>query len=596
MARTVGFLLSIGARMASSVGTVFDTVAGRAKKLKSELRDLKARSSAASRLQSTRDRMRDLRTRSRAGEDVSKELADTIRAFKRAQRAAKDYGLSIRDVGRAQGDLASRIKRTEAALNRQATLQRNKDKRRELHGEVMGTLASVGAMVIPVKIAIDFEDSMARVKALSNATEEEFAQLTAKARQLGRDTRYTASQAAEGMQYLAMAGFKTNQILDAMPGMLNLAAAGATDLGRSSDIASDILSAFQIKAEEMPRVADILCKAFTSSNTTLETLSDSMKYVAPVASAAGISIEQCAAMVGLLGNVGIKGSRAGTALRAAMLRLVAPPKMAADALKSLTGIDDGDELAAQVEDLKHTQKVLEDMGIKTKDAAGNMRPIVDILEDFNERTKDMGNADRLEKVKHVFGVEASAAMEALLVQAGKTVDENGQAIVDAYGNQTTALRKYIGELENSEGTATRIAETMENTTGGGLRKLKSAVEDTAISFGNLLLPGILATAGALTVVSNGVSGLVTEFPVASKVVALAAASLVVSRSPPWSVVTVCPCCPRPGRSSRALGLPERFYAAGPLTPCSGNGGWVWLARSAVKWSRPACTCLAGPGL
>src|SRR5699024_4230767 len=164
--------------------------------------------------------------------------------------------------------------------------------------------------------------------------------------------------------YLAMAGFDTERIIGAMPGLLGLAAAAGADLGRTSDIASDILSGFGIEAENMGQVSDVLAKAMTTSNTTLETLGETMEYVGPIAREAGMSLEEPAAMAGLLGNVGIKGSEAGTAMRAMLLRLAAPTGAAA--------------------------KALDGLGVEVLYVEGNVRNMVELMGEMGNDTRQMG--------------------------------------------------------------------------------------------------------------------------------------------------------------------------------------------------------------
>src|SRR5699024_449046 len=155
------------------------------------------------------------------------------------------------------------------------------------------------------------------------------------ARELGQTTQFTASQAADGMKYLAMAGLDANEIMAAMPGMLDLAVAGNLDLGTTADIASDTMAAFGLEASEATRVADVLAKTATSSNTNIEMLGDTMKYVAPVARTAGMSLEETSAMAGLLANVGIKSSQAGTTMKSMLLKLANPSAKASNLLSDL---------------------------------------------------------------------------------------------------------------------------------------------------------------------------------------------------------------------------------------------------------------------
>lgn len=501
-------------------------------------------------LRQAQNELQGLRARSQAAGSVSVGMARQIEQaerrvdgltqnLRRSSAAYREHVARIRTAEGSVGTLRRKYQALSADMDRarrsQAALSANlaqkaalRDQRSDLRGRIVGTMGMGMATAAPAALSIGFEDAMAKVGALSNASGQELAQLTAQARQLGRDTVYTASQAAEGMSYLAMAGFNTEQTLAAMPGMLQLAAAGNTDLGRTADIASNILSGFKMKAQEMGAVADVLAKAFTSSNTTLETLGDTMKYVGPVASSVGLSVQDTAAAAGLLGNVGIQGSQAGTALRAALLRLAAPPKMAKEALADLTGTagPELDELYEQMEDVAGAQQTLSELGMNTKDAQGNLRPLVDILEELNRKTREMGTGERAEVFKKVFGTEASAAMIALADAAGKTVDDMGQTIVDGLGRPTTAMRKYMSEINAAGGTAARISAQMNDTTGGELRRLKSAWEDVGISVGNLFLPAIRGASVGLTGLANGLSWFVQTFPTMSKGVALVGGGIV----------------------------------------------------------------------
>lgn len=172
---------------------------------------------------------------------------------------------------------------------------------------VATTAAIAGVGIAATKVGSDFEAAMSRVGAISGATGKEFKMLEKTAMELGKTTVFSASEAAEGMQYLAMAGYDANEIVAAMPGVLNAAAAGQVELGTAADITSNVLSGFGLQASETSRVADVLTKAFTSSNTSMESLGETMKYAAPIARAAGFSLEETAAAAGVLGDAGIQG-------------------------------------------------------------------------------------------------------------------------------------------------------------------------------------------------------------------------------------------------------------------------------------------------
>lgn len=307
------------------------------------------------------------------------------------------------------------------------------------------TTPIAGIGVMSLKVAGDFEASMNRVKAISGATGEEFTGLRDLAKDMGAKTQYSASQAAEAMGFLAMSGFKVKDITEALPGVLSLAAAGQLELAEAADLASNILSGYGLKAKDLGRINDILAKTFTSTNTDLRMLGDSFKYAGPVASSAGLQFEEISAAIGLMGNAGIQGEMAGTALRGAISRLLKPTKAVASALDRL--------------------------GVEVVDSHGQMLPMVNIirqLEKAGATTADM---------MAIFGLEAGPAMQALVSQG------------------SGALANLTRELENSGGTAARIATTQMQGLNGSLDELSSAFEGLLIAIGDA---GILDFATDLT--------------------------------------------------------------------------------------------------
>ena len=317
----------------------------------------------------------------------------------------------------------------------------------------------LAALAPCISTAADFEAAMANVGAVSRATPEDMRALSGAARELGATTAWSAMQVAEGQKYLAMAGFSVKENIAALPAVLNMASAGATDLGRAADISSDILSAFNMQAAQMPRVADTLTAAFTTSNTSLELLGETMKYVAPVAEKAGMSLEGTAAMAGLLGNVGIKGSQAGTALRAMLNGLAAPSSEAAKSMAAL--------------------------GVVTTDAVGNLRNPIAILGDMAKATESMGSAQKMAFTKTVFGTEAMSAVLALFDQAG-----------------AGGITKYADQL-SAAGTAAQVAARQNDNLAGDQKALGSAFESLQITIGSLFLPAMRAVAQAATWVVRG---------------------------------------------------------------------------------------------
>ncbi|HHT7777288.1 phage tail tape measure protein [Pasteurella multocida] len=410
---------------------------------------------------------------------LKNEKTNLQRKVNETKGALDKYGISTKNLGNANAMLNEKIKSANRALteqNRQLKLnsetQARLNKARSSYdktlsmrdkmagGSMKAGLASgaiIGAEVAMLKPALSFEAEFSRVIALTrldkNKNAEQINALREQAKQLGATTSFTSTDVAAGQGYLAMAGFNDNQILKSMPSILNMTKAADMEMGRVSDISSDILSGFKKSADDMTNVSDVLTLTFTTSNTNLELLGDSMKYVGPIATKTGQEFETMAAMVGLLGNVGIKGSQAGTSLRSMLNRLAGPPKSAAKALKKLN--------------------------VQAKDAKGNLRPVTDILADIAAKSKKYGNADQMSFFKDIFGEEAATAAAELITQSG----EDG-------------IRKYAEMLKNASGTSAKVAETMADNLQGDLKNLESAREALGISVfdqNNTLLRGFTAS-------------------------------------------------------------------------------------------------------
>jgi TP901 family phage tail tape measure protein len=338
--------------------------------------------------------------------------------------------------------------------------------------------AGIGAaLVSAARTAIDFEQAMSGVQAKMGGTSEEMAQLNQLARDLGRSTQFSASEVAEGMDFLAMAGFSVNEVIAAMPGLLNLAAAGSLDLGRASDIASDLMGAMNMEASEMNRIADVLAKTATSTNTSVEGLGETFKFVAPVAANAGMSLEEMAAAAGALGDAGIKGGEAGTALRAILLRLASPPSEAA--------------------------KALDRLGVSTLDTAGNLRPMEDILRDVDRAMKalNLGTGEQLAIQDALFGKNAASAGAIL---------------------QTAAATGKLGDmtemLNNSMGAAAEIADIMTDNTAGAFKRLGSAWEGLQLALMSGSNTGIKTLIDALAGLVNMLTDVIQAVPGAGAVI------------------------------------------------------------------------------
>jgi len=350
---------------------------------------------------------------------------------------AKNLGEMVVKIAGDTTDLVEAISRGERSLTRFGDMAIKAGK--SLSKFV--TLPILGIGAASIKTAADFEASMLKVKAISGATEEQFKQLTDQARELGATTQFSASEAAEAMNFLAMAGFDTVKIMEAMPSVLNLAAASSVDLGTSADIVTNIMSGFNLTADELAGTVDILTKQFTSSNTDLSQLGNAFKFVGPVAQAFGLSIEETSAALGILSDAGIQGSAAGTGLRRVLSTL-------------------GSEA--------------DKLGIKTLTAEGKLRPLNQIIADIQER--GITAAESME----IFGERGGPALQVLLSRGSE------------------ALAEMVDNLSDVDGLAQNIADTKMQGLNGQLKALRSAAEETAIVFGNEFLPMLTSLVSNIT--------------------------------------------------------------------------------------------------
>ena len=347
-------------------------------------------------------------------------------------------------------------------------------------GLALGIYAASRPLVGMINTAADFEETMSRVGAITRATSTEMEQLTAEAKRLGRVTPFTARQSAEAMTYLGMAGWETSQILKGMPGLLNLALAGKTDLARTADIVSDDLTAFGLGAEKAQHMADVFAYTITRTNTNVEMLGETMKYAAPVAHAFGASMEETAALAGLMANGAIKASQAGTSLRMGLLRLAGPPKKASKALDEL-GISISDATKSQQE----AQAAIRSLGIDMKDAEGKARPMLGIVKELREKLNQLGKQDRLAMASNIFGVQASSAW------------------LNVFDAPAEKFAQLVDEMEKADGASAKFAKTATNNTRGALTRLQSATEGVALAVGSVFLP-------ALANAAEGASGLTSR--------------------------------------------------------------------------------------
>ncbi|EOR0488226.1 phage tail tape measure protein, partial [Escherichia coli] len=332
--------------------------------------------------------------------------------------------------------------------------------------------------------AIGFGKEMSRVQALTRIDQNspQFKALREQALKLGSETQFTAGDAASGQAFLAMAGFTPQAIQAALPGVLNMALAGGVELGETADIGSNILTQFNLTADQMDRVGDTLTAAFTRTNTDLRALGETMKYTGPVAAKLGISLEEAAAMAGMLANNGLRGSDAGTAMRASLSRLASPPKAAADALKEL--------------------------GVSVADARGKMRPMEDVLLDLYKATQKYGQVDQVSFFKDIAGEEAFVGLQTLVAAAG-----SGE------------LQKLTRELQGARGEADRVAKVMADNLDGDLKNLDSAWEGLRIRISDLVDGPLRSVTQWLTRVLEKITSLAQAHPVLTRQLLIAGGAL-----------------------------------------------------------------------
>lgn len=367
------------------------------------------------------------------------------------------------DTAQARADL----KNLEDAARKNAE---NISKGFKLIGAGLVAMGTAGAMAFKsiIDTAANFQQSMSRVAAITQATDADFQSLTKRARELGQATAFTASEVAEAMKFLGMAGFDTQEILASVASTLDLAAAANVDLGRAADIASNVLTGFQLSTEESQRVVDVLAATITSANTDLEQMGDAMKYLAPTAAAFGVSIEEGAAAIGLLGNAGIQGSLSTRAFGTALTRLAKPTEQMESKLEQL-------DLAYR--DLNDANIVHTNFFDKQTGQFVGLANMVELLENA---FKGLTAEQKQGAIATIFGAEAIQEINVLMATGAD------------------GIREYTKELEDSGGVAKKMAETQLDNLRGSITLLKSAFEGLQINIGTPFLGAIRAGVDALT--------------------------------------------------------------------------------------------------
>ena len=427
----------------------------------------------------------------------TKEMLETLKTAAEQANTALANG----DISQSQYDALQReiveteqeLKRLEEQANQSATAMQKIAATGDQLKDVGGNIESAGKKLLPVtatvtalgtasvKTAADFEAAMSKVAAVSGASASEMEALTAKAREMGSKTKFSASEAAEAMNYMAMAGWKTEDMLSGIEGVMNLAAASGEDLATTSDIVTDALTAFGLTAQDSGHFADVLAAASSNANTNVSMMGETFKYCAPIAGSLGFSVEDTAEAIGLMANAGIKSTQAGTSLRTIMTNLSGEVKICGDSIGEVT--------------------------IATSNADGSMRDLSDILADCRVAFAGLSESEK------------AAAAESLV---GKNAMSGFLALMNAGEGD---INKLSGAIDNCDGAAQNMADTMNDNLEGQLTILKSALEELAISFGQLLIPALREVVQWL----QGFIGFLNSLPEGVKktimVIALVAAAL-----------------------------------------------------------------------
>ena len=392
--------------------------------------------------------------------------------------------LEIKEAVKKVNELEADIKKISEDLNNAKTdiLENGLKKVNSEANNLIGTLTKIGAVVgagallkSSAETIANFQQSITRLGAVAQASTTQLDDLKQKAMQLGGSTEYSSSQVADAMNYLAMAGFKTKQIMASVNDVLNLATIGQMDLARASDISSNILSGFGMKADEMGRVVDVMSATITNANTDISQLGEAMKYVAPNAKALGVSLEETATAIGVLSNAGMQGSMAGTNLAMVLSRLSAPTGKAKDDLEAL--------------------------GVKVFDTSGKFVGLKQVLEQLNKTMSGMSDENKMKYLKEIFGQEA---LKSVLVLMGE-VDKSYTQLQD--------------KISNSNGKSAEMKQKMRDTLMGAWKTLQSSLEKLVLTIGDDLLP---AMTSFLKFITEGVQDITSFYEAHRELVGIVA--------------------------------------------------------------------------
>ena len=400
-------------------------------------------------VQETKEKLETLKTAAEQANDALARGEISQSQYDALQREIIETENNLRDLERQAGQSAVALQKIAATGEKLKTVGSAIE---GVGQKLMPVTAAVGGLgAVAVKVASDFDSAMSQVAAVSGATGKDLEALRDKAREMGSKTKFSASEAAEAMNYMAMAGWKTGDMLSGIEGIMNLAAASGEDLATTSDIVTDALTALGLSAEDSGHFADILAAASSNANTNVSMMGETFKYCAPVAGALGFSAEDTAEAIGLMANAGIKSSQAGTAMRSMMTNLTGEVKFVGDAFGELT--------------------------IQTTNTDGSMRSLGDILADCRAAFAQMSESEKAANAEALVGKNAMSGFLAVMNAAPGDIEKLNSAI------------------NNCDGTAEKMAATMQDNLAGQLTILKSQLEELAISIGEILMPYIRQIVG-----------------------------------------------------------------------------------------------------
>lgn len=409
----------------ASLNQIIGVQEGKVEALKKQYQKL-----VADGLDETSDRAIELRTQinreEAALESNKQELQKQTKALEDVENASDEAGDEIEETGKQAEKSSGGFTVLKGAL---ANLVAD--------GFRKAISAAKDFVTQMVEVGKTFDSSMSQVAAVSGATADDLQTLRDKAQEMGSTTKFTASEAADAFNYMAMAGWKTEEMLGGIDGILNLAAASGSDLATTSDIVTDALTAMGYKAKDAGRLADVMAAASSNANTNVELMGLTFQYAAPLVGALGYSMEDTAVAIGLMANAGIKGEKSGTALRSILTRLASPPKDCAESLNEL--------------------------GVSLKDETGKMKSLETVMQDLR---KAFANLDETEQATHASHIAGQEAMSGLL------------AIVNAAPEDFSKLTKAV---EKSDGAAKKMADTMLDNLGGDMTVLKSQIEGVQLT-------------------------------------------------------------------------------------------------------------------